>query len=94
MVAKITLPTDIAETVLHLVSDGEYPDSDSFIREGFDLLEQQRESARLWQSLLDADRSIDERHGIPWNEETKARILREADEQFRRGIPRNSDVIP
>jgi Arc/MetJ-type ribon-helix-helix transcriptional regulator len=94
MVAKIELPPDIAETVRVLVSDGDYPDFDSVIREAFVLLERQRESARLWESILAADRSIEEGHAIPWNEETKARIIANANEKFKKGIPPNPDVIP
>jgi Arc/MetJ-type ribon-helix-helix transcriptional regulator len=94
MVAKINLPADIAETVLHLVSDGDYPDADSVIREAFDLLEQRRESARLWESIQAANRSIEEGHGIPWNEETKARIIAEGKEMARQGIAPDPDVCP
>lgn len=94
MVAKINLPADIAETVLHLVSDGDYPDTESVIREAFDLLEQRRESARLWESILAADRSIEEGHGIPWNEVTMERIEARAKDKLARGILPNPDVTP
>lgn len=94
MVAQLTVPKDIADSVRGLVDSGAFPDTDTVLREAMQLLTDQQEEQRFLASIEEARRSRAEGRSLPWNEDTKTRIREEAMEMIRLGIPPDSDVCP
>lgn len=94
MVADIKLPADITERILVLVSDGDYPDPESAIREAVQLLEEQVELDRFRQSLDDSRRAHAEGRSSRFDDESMKRIWARAEEKIRSGAIPKPDVCP
>lgn len=94
MVAQLTVPKDIADTVNDLVATGAFPDTDTVLREAMQLLIDQQEEQRFLASIEQARRDHAEGRSLPWNDETKKRIWEEGLEMARLGIPPNPVVCP
>lgn len=94
MVAEIKLPPDITQRILVLVSDGDYPDAESAIREAVQLLEDQVELDRFKQSLEDSRRAHAEGRSSPFDDDAMNRIWASANEKIRTGAIPKPDVCP
>lgn len=94
MVAQLTVPKDIADSVRNLVESGAFPDTDTVLREAMQLLKDQQEEQRFLASIEEARRDHAEGRSSPSNDETWARIMANGLAKFEKGISPNPDVCP
>jgi Arc/MetJ-type ribon-helix-helix transcriptional regulator len=90
MSTTVEIPEEVAAQVRDLVESGAYPDTDTAFR----ILREQRLRSDLWSELEEADREIENGHGVEWNEETRQRINREGRAAYERGDLPDPDVCP
>jgi Arc/MetJ-type ribon-helix-helix transcriptional regulator len=90
MSTTVEIPEEVAAQVRDLVESGAYPDTDTAFR----ILREQRLRSDLWSELEEADREIENGHGVEWNEETRQRIIREGRAAYERGDLPDPDVCP
>ncbi|HYP60991.1 MAG TPA: hypothetical protein VEQ36_11240 [Thermomicrobiales bacterium] len=94
MSVTINVSEETAEMVQRKVDQGLYPDLETAWAEAARLLDEyDREEALLSKLQVGLDQ-LERGEGIPWNEETKQRILREGRAAYERGDIPDPDVCP
>jgi Arc/MetJ-type ribon-helix-helix transcriptional regulator len=94
VVAQMTVPKDIADSVNDLVSSGAFPDTDAVLREAMQLLRDQQEEQRFLDSIEQARRDHAEGRSRQWNEEYIAEIWERAQKLAGTGVVVDPDVWP
>jgi len=94
MSVTINVSEETAEMVQRKVDQELYPDLETAWAEAARLLDEyDREEALLSKLQVGLDQ-LERGEGIPWNEETKQRILREGRAAYERGDIPDPDVCP
>jgi len=90
----VEIPEDVAAVVQQKVEQGLYPDAGAAIAEAIRLLDEHDElvalRARIQVGLDQAARG----DVVPFNEETRQRIIRKGRAKYERGDALNPDVCP
>ena len=87
----IEVSDETAAIIERKVQQGLFPDAESAIAEAIQYLDDRRAlDAKLQVGLDELERGL----GIPWNEETKRRILRDGRAAYERGEAPDPDVSP
>jgi putative addiction module CopG family antidote len=92
---SIHLPPDVEASIRQKVQRGQFPDEGEVMREAIRLLDERKDQldtlrAKVRVGLDELDRD----EGAEWTPELKERLIREAEEMFRRGELPDPDVCP
>ena len=90
----IEISEEDAALVQQKVEQGLYPDAAAVIAEAIRLLDQHDELLALRAKIQVGLDQMERGEVIPWNEETKQRIIQEGREAYERGDPIDPDVCP
>jgi putative addiction module CopG family antidote len=90
----IEISEDAAALVQQKVDQGLYPDASAAIAEALRLLDEHDELLALRSRIQVGLDQMERGETIPWNDETKQRIIREGREAYERGDPIDPDVCP
>ena len=94
MSKTIEISEEVAAIVQQKVERGLYPDAGAAIAEAIRLLDEHDELVALRAKIQVGLDQAARGEVIPWNEETKLRIIREGREAYERGDPIDPDVCP
>lgn len=92
MAVTITLPEHIQAWIDRQVAEGRYESTDAVIANAVALAMDQPYRWEEDEALLDAIAEYERDGGEPWTPELRERILRESEENARRGVPVPYDV--
>ena len=94
MSLTIEISEEDAALVQQKVEQGLYPDAAAALAEAIRLLDEHDELIALRARVQVGLDQMERGEVIPWNEETRQRIIREGREAYERGDPIDPDVYP
>lgn len=94
MRVQVDVSQETAEIIQRKVDQGLYVDAGSAVAEAMRLLDEYDSDRDLRAKLQVAIDELERGEGIPWNDETKQRILREGRAAYERGDMPDPDVCP
>ena len=94
MSKTVQLSGETAEIVQRKVDQGLYADAESAVAEAVRLLDEQDELLALRAKIQVGLDQVERGDLIPFNDETRRRIIQEGRAKYERGDPLNPDVCP
>jgi antitoxin ParD1/3/4 len=94
MTVTLTIPTEMEDLIREKIDSGEYSSPIELVQEGLRLLGERDKLRRLREMIAVGDAQIARGEAIEWTQDSMERLIREADEEDRLGLPISGDVQP
>jgi antitoxin ParD1/3/4 len=90
----LTLSPRIEALIKEKVASGQYADANEVVSEGLRLLEERDRLERLRAEIAIGFEEIERGECVPWTPDLMERLMREAEEDERNGVPIDDAVLP
>jgi antitoxin ParD1/3/4 len=91
---QIQLTPQFEELIERKVQSGRYTDASEVVQEALRLLDERDKMTRLREALAVGEAQVARGEVKPWTSESMGRLLHEAEEDERQGLPIRDEVQP
>ncbi len=90
----VELTPQLEAAIREKVDSGRYNDASEVVREALQLMDERDRHERLRAAIAVGVEQIERGEVIPWTPDFMERLMQEADEEDRQGLPLCPDVLP
>jgi antitoxin ParD1/3/4 len=91
---QIQLTPQLEDLIQRKLDSGRYSDANEVVLEALRLLDERDQMARLREALAVGEAQVARGEVRPWTPQSMERLMREAEEDERQGLPIRDEVLP